>query len=65
MPMLVALLIALLGLVIAIGLAWLILSGVMALAFHRARTFLRRVADRRRLARPDARDRRHLERRAQ
>jgi hypothetical protein len=62
--MLVALLTILLGLVLALGLAWLVLSGVLAIAFRRARTFLRRMAERRQAQRPDAPERRHLERRA-
>ena len=62
--MLVALVTILLGLLLGVGLAWLVLSGVMALAFHRARTLLRRIAQRRHADRPGAPDRRHLERRA-
>jgi len=63
--MLVAIVTVVLGLVIALGLAWLALSGVLALAFRRARTFLRRIAERRRAPRgPDAPERRHVERRA-
>lgn len=62
--MLVAIVTVVLGLVVGIGLAWLALSGVLALAFRRARTFLRRIAERRRAPRPDSPDRRHVERRA-
>ena len=50
--MLVALLAALLGLVLAIALAWLVLSGVLAMTFRRARTLIRRMVERRRGARP-------------
>jgi hypothetical protein len=53
-----------LGIVVALGLAWLVLSGVMAVAFRRARTFLRRMTQRRQAERPDSSDRRHVERRA-
>ena len=62
--MLVAIVTVLLGLVLGVGLAWLVLSGVLALAFRRARTFLRRIAERRRAPRPDSPERRHVERRA-
>jgi hypothetical protein len=60
--MLVALLAALLGLVLGVGLAWLILSGVLAMTFHRARTAIRRMVERRRAARPGS-ERRGRERR--
>jgi hypothetical protein len=53
-----------LGLVLGVGLAWLILSGLLAVAFRRARTFLRRLTQRRQAPRPDAPERRHEERRA-
>ena len=46
--MLVALLAALAGLVIAVALAWLVLSGVLAMTFRRARTAIRRLIERRR-----------------
>jgi hypothetical protein len=62
--MLVALATIVIGLVVGVGLAWLVLSGLLAVAFRRARTFLRRMTQRRRTARPDAPDRRHDERRA-
>jgi len=62
--MLVAIATIVLGLVVGVGLAWLALSGVLAFAFRRARTFLRRIAERRRARRPDSPDRRHVERRA-
>ena len=60
--MLVALLAALVGLVVGVGLAWLILSGVLAMTFRRARTIIRRMIQRRREARP-GRERRGNERR--
>jgi len=47
-----------------VGLAWLVLSGLLAIAFHRARTFLRRMTQRRQSPRTDSPDRRHEERRA-
>ena len=62
--MLVVLGTIILGIVVALGLGWLILSGVMAVAFRRARTFLRRMTQRRHAERPDAPERRHVERRA-
>jgi hypothetical protein len=60
--MLVALLAALLGLVVSVGLAWLILSGVLAMTFRRARTMIRRMIERRRESRPGS-ERRSTERR--
>jgi hypothetical protein len=62
--MLVVLATIVVGLAIALGLAWLVLSGVMAIAFRRARTFLRRMTQRRQAQRPDAPERRRVERRA-
>jgi hypothetical protein len=62
--MLVVLATVVLGIALALGLGWLVLSGVMAVAFHRARTFLRRMTQRRQADRPDAPERRHVERRA-
>jgi len=50
--MIVALLAALVGLVLGVGLAWLILSGVLAMSFQLARTAIRRMVERRRAARP-------------
>jgi len=50
--MLVALATIVLGLVVGVGLAWLALSGLLAVAFHRARTFLRRITQRRQTPRP-------------
>jgi hypothetical protein len=61
--MLVALAVIAVGLVVGIGLAWLILSGLLAIAFRRARTFLRRITQRRQAERPDSPERRHAERR--
>jgi len=60
--MLVALFAALVGLVLGIALAWLILSGVLAMTFRRARTVIRRMVERRREARPGS-ERRGSERR--
>ena len=62
--MLVALATIVVGLVLGVGLAWLVLSGLLAIAFHRARTFLRRMTQRRQSPRTDSPDRRHEERRA-
>ena len=60
--MLVALLAALIGLVVGVGLAWLILSGVLAMTFRRARTMIRRIIERRRAGR-EGKERRGAERR--
>ena len=46
--MFLALLAALAGLVLAVALAWLVLSGVLAMTFRRARTAIRRLIERRR-----------------
>jgi membrane protein implicated in regulation of membrane protease activity len=62
--MLVALAAVVVGLALAVGLAWLALSGLLAMAFRRARTLLRRLTQRRQSPRPDSPDRRHEERRA-
>jgi hypothetical protein len=62
--MLVAIAAIVLGLVLGVGLAWLALSGLLAVAFRRARTFLRRMTQRRQSPRPDSPDRRTEERRA-
>jgi uncharacterized membrane protein YdjX (TVP38/TMEM64 family) len=62
--MLVALAATVLGLVLGVGLAWLALSGLLAVAFRRARTLLRRITQRRQSPRPDSPDRRSEERRA-
>ena len=62
--MIVAIVTVVVGLAVGVGLAWLVLSGVLALAFHRARTFLRRITQRRQADRPGAPERRQVERRA-
>jgi hypothetical protein len=62
--MLVALATIVIGLVVGVGLAWLVLSGLLAVAFRRARTVLRRMPQRRQAPRPDSPERRHEERRA-
>ncbi|HEY8151621.1 MAG TPA: hypothetical protein VIK51_22120 [Vicinamibacteria bacterium] len=62
--MIVALAAIVVGLALAVGLAWLALSGLLAIAFRRARTFLRRLTQRRGSPRPDSPERRHEERRA-
>ncbi len=62
--MLVALATIVIGLVLGVGLAWLALSGLLAIAFRRARTFLRRMTHRRQMERPGAPERRQVERRA-
>ena len=62
--MIVALAAIVIGLALAVGLAWLALSGLLAIAFRRARTFLRRHTQRRGSPRPDSPERRHEERRA-
>jgi hypothetical protein len=49
---LVGLLAALIGLGLGVALAWLILSGILAMTFRRARTLIRRMIERRREARP-------------
>ena len=51
--MLTAAAMALIGLAVALGLAWLILSGVMAMAFEKVRVIVRRIRDRRQTPRPD------------
>ena len=60
--MLVALLAALAGLVVGVALAWLLLSGVLAMTFRKARTLIRRMVERRREGRPGS-ERRGNERR--
>lgn len=64
--MLTAAAMALVGLVIALALAWLILSGVLSMAFQRVRLIVRRIRDRRQAPRaePDRRQPDH-ERRAE
>ena len=60
--MVVALLAALISLALAVALGWLILSGVLAMTFRRARTMIRRIIERRRESRPGS-ERRGTERR--
>ena len=60
--MLVPLLAAVIGLGLAVALGWLILSGVLAMTFRRARTIIRRMIERRRAAR-QGKERRGSERR--
>jgi hypothetical protein len=51
--MLTAMAVGVIGLAIGLGLAWLILSGVMAMAFKKVRVIVRRIRDRRQAPRPD------------
>ena len=51
--MLTAAAMALVGLVVGLGLAWLILSGLLAMAFKKVRVIVRRIRDRRQAPRPD------------
>ena len=51
--MLTAAAMALVGLVVGLGLAWLILSGLLAMAFKKVRVIVRRIRDRRQAARPE------------
>ena len=51
--MLTAAAMALIGLAVGLGLAWLILSGVLAMAFKKVRVIVRRIRDRRQVARQD------------
>ena len=60
--MVIALLAALISLALAVGLGWLILSGVLAMTFRRARTMIRRIIERRRAGR-EGKERRGSERR--
>ncbi len=64
--MFTAMLVGLVGLAVGLGLAWLILSGVLAMAFKKVRVIVRRIRDRRHAPRPE-RDRRQTdhERRAE
>ena len=64
--MLTAMAIALVGLAVGLGLAWLILSGVLSMAFKKVRVIVRRIRDRRQAPRvdPDRRSPDH-ERRAE
>ena len=60
--MLTGVLAALGGLVLGTGLAWLILSGVLAMTFRRTRAMIRRIIERRREVR-GGRERRASDRR--
>jgi hypothetical protein len=60
--MLTGLFVFVVGTVVAVALGWLLLNGILRMAFHRARTALRRLKERRRAARSEA-DRRASERR--
>ena len=51
--MFTAAVIALVGLAVGLGLAWLILSGVLAMAFKKVRVIVRRIRDRRQAPRPE------------
>jgi hypothetical protein len=51
--MLTAVAVALIGLAVALALAWLVLSGVLAMAFKRVRLIVRRIRDRRQEPRPE------------
>jgi hypothetical protein len=51
--MITAAVMALIGLAVALGLAWLILSGVLAMAFQKVRVIVRRIRDRRQAPRPE------------
>ena len=51
--MLTAAAMALIGLVVGLGLAWLILSGLLAMAFKKVRVIVRRIRDRRQAPRPE------------
>jgi hypothetical protein len=44
---------ALIGLAVGLVLAWLILSGVLAMAFKKVRVIVRRIRDRRQTPRPE------------
>ena len=60
--MLTGLFVFVVGTALAVGLGWLLLSGILRITFHRARTALRRLKERRQAARSEA-DRRASERR--
>lgn len=63
--MLEVLVVVLLGVGLGVAIAWLALSGVLALAFSRAKSYVKRVAERRRAAHAVHVNRRqHAERRA-
>jgi hypothetical protein len=58
----IVLVMSIVGLVVALFLARVVLGGVLRLAFHRARTLVRRVLKRRQVEREEP-DRRRTERR--
>ncbi len=60
--MVTALLVIVVGTLFAVALGWLLLSGILRMTFHRARTVLRRLVERRRGVRAEP-DRRAAERR--
>ena len=60
--MLTGLAILLLGLLVAVGISWLALTGMMRLAFQRVRMVLRRLVPRRATERPEQVDRRRDQR---
>ena len=60
--MLTGAILALIGIVVGVLLAWALLSGVLALAFKRVREVVRRMRERRSVPRPGP-DRREAERR--
>jgi hypothetical protein len=53
----------LVGVAVGVGLGWLALNGVLALAFRRARTMIRRMNERRQAAREASAERRRAEER--
>ncbi len=63
--MLTAAIVALIGLVVALALAWLILSGVLSMAFQRVRLIVRRIRDRRAAPREEPDRRKPEDRRAE
>lgn len=63
--MLTAAAMALIGLVIALAVTWLILSGVLSMAFKRVRLIVRRIRDRRATPRPEPDRRKPEDRRAE
>ena len=61
--MLTAFLAIVVGSALAVAIGWLVLSGVLRMTFHRARTALRRLRERRSATREES-DRRASERRS-
>jgi hypothetical protein len=51
--MFTALVVGLVGLAVGLGLSWLILSGLLSMAFKKVRVIVRRIRDRRHAARPE------------